>query len=86
MLENVSVKTYIALKSAVFKRNKLKHIDQKEFLKGGIIPLYYAVRTSYRHCTYFFLQSKNTGKYGNKILYRKWWHLKIYGIENLKKP
>lgn len=35
MLENVSVKTYIALKSAVFKRNKLKHIDQKEFLKGG---------------------------------------------------
>lgn len=31
-----------------------KHIYQKEVLKGGIVPLYYVVRPSRRHCTYFF--------------------------------
>ena len=30
-----------------------KHIEQKEVLKGGREPLYYVVRTSRRHCTFF---------------------------------
>lgn len=39
-----------------------KHIEQKEVLKGGIVPLYYVVRTSRRHCTYFFVRKLNCWK------------------------
>ena len=64
MLENVGIKIYITLKSAVSAvlkgvfKNLIKpyiksYIDQKEVLKGGIVPLYHVVRTSRRHCTFF---------------------------------
>ena len=32
---------------------KKTYIYQKEVLKGGIVPLYYVVRPSRRHCTFF---------------------------------